>query len=89
MTRITLPCADGTDPNCDRLLDFHIPLKNLTSEQLWEIEQGQGEATIEISQEQVISSGLSERDIERCPTEGRIFMDIYLDSTCAHCGSDQ
>lgn len=89
MTTIKLPCPDGSDSHCWGDRTFDIGLNGLTEDQLSDIETGEGQATIELTEEQVKANGLLERDIYRCPVENRIFMEVSLNTTCPHCGKDQ
>lgn len=49
MTIIKLPCPDGTDAHCWGDRTFDIGVEGLTRDQLWAIEQGDGQATIELT----------------------------------------
>lgn len=86
---ITLPCADGTDPGCKGELTHTLPVDGLTEEQLDDITRGEGDATIELTAEQMRQNGLTKDDIDFCEQEQRNWLQVSLDTTCAFCGSDQ
>ena len=89
MTKIFIPCSDGTDPDCVGSLAFKMH-DELDEEQLQEIIDEEGQTTIHLSQEQVKSMGLLPRDLEPCDEhQGCSLWEVDLSTVCASCGSDQ
>lgn len=88
---ITLPCADGTDPECEEELSFVLPYIGLTGEQIQEIRDGEGYTNIGLTPDQVEENELNLSDIEKekLLNEGLLKVMIDLETTCGACGSDQ
>lgn len=89
MTKITIPCSDGTDPDCYGDLEFEMA-DELDPDQLQEIIDEEGQTYIHLSKTQVDSMGLSPRDIEPCSDHPACYLwQVDLGTVCAACGSDQ
>lgn len=89
--QVTLPCADGTDPECVGEMTHGLPLVGLTDEQIAAVLDGEGDAWIGLTPEQVEinQENLSPSEKKSPPDDGLIMVQIALDTTCCFCGSDQ
>ena len=79
---VVIPC-----PSCNAVSKHTLPYQGLYHEQIEEIVSGEGEATIELTQEQMRINGLTSKDVNFCEEERRNWVNIFIEDVyCAECG---